>query len=72
MLKSARLISKQMCFTHQALVVRQHDNDLRIVIPNHPPEIFRSVWQRMLGDNEFIAPVIALQLGRQTIMIILF
>lgn len=63
-----RLINiQQMCFTYQALVVWQHDNDLCIMIPNHSPEIFRSMWQRMLCYNKFIAPIIALQLGRQTI-----
>lgn len=53
-----------MCFAYQALVVWQHDNDLCIMIPNHSPEIFRSMWQRVLGYNKFIAPIIALQLGR--------
>lgn len=53
-----------MCFAYQALVVWQHDNDLCVMIPNHSPEIFRSMWQRVLGYNKFIAPIIALQLGR--------
>ena len=44
----------------QALVVRQHDDDLRVVIPNHPPEVLGGVWQRVLGYNKLIAPVIAL------------
>lgn len=56
--------TQQLYSTHQALVVWQHDNDLCVMIPNHPPEIFRSVWQRVLGYNEFIASVIALQLER--------
>lgn len=64
-LRPHKLINiQQMCFTHQALVVWQHDNDLCIMIPNHSPEIFRSMWQRVLGYNKFIAPVIALQRGR--------
>lgn len=46
--------------TYQALVVRQHDDDLCIVIPNHPPEILGGVRQRVLGYNKLIAPVIAL------------
>lgn len=46
--------------THQALVVRQHDDDLRIVIPDHSPEIFSRVWQRMLGYDELVTPVVAL------------
>lgn len=50
--------------THQALVVWQHDDDLCVVIPDHPPEIFRRVRQRVLGYNEFIASVVALRWGR--------
>lgn len=50
--------------THQALVVWQHDNDLRVVVPDHPPEIFRRVRQGVLGDDEFIASVVALRGGR--------
>lgn len=46
--------------THQALVVRQHDNDLRIVIPDHSPEIFSRMWQWMLGYDELVTPVVAL------------
>jgi len=46
---------------YQTLVVRQHDNDLSIVVPNHPPEVCGSVGQRMLGHDELITPVIALR-----------
>lgn len=53
-----------MCLPYQALVVWQHDNDLCIMIPNHSPEIFRSVWQRMLGYDELVASIIPLQLER--------
>lgn len=48
------------CFTHQALVVWQHDDDLCIVIPDHSPEIFSCMWQRMLGYDELVTPVVAL------------
>lgn len=43
--------------THQALVVWQHDNDLSVVVPDHPPEVFSGVRQRMLGNDELITPV---------------
>lgn len=46
--------------THQALVVWQHDDDLCVVIPDHSPEIFSCVWQRMLGYDELVTPVVAL------------
>lgn len=52
--------AEQARLTHQALVVRQHDDDLRVVIPNHPPEVLGGVRQRVLGYNKLIAPVIAL------------
>lgn len=52
--------AEQVCLTYQALVVWQHDDDLRVVIPNHPPEILGGVRQRVLGYNKLIAPVIAL------------
>lgn len=46
--------------THKAKVVRQHDDHLSIVIPNHPPEVCGCVGQRMLGNDELVAPVVAL------------
>lgn len=46
--------------THQALVVRQHDDDLCIVIPDHSPEVFSRMRQWMLGYDELITPVVAL------------
>ena len=57
--------AEQACLTHQALVVRQHDNDLCIVVPNHPPEILDGVEKRMLGDDEFIALIITLHIQRE-------
>ena len=49
-----------VCVTHQSLVVRQHDNDLGVVVPDHPPEVLGRVRQRMLGNDELVAPVVAL------------
>lgn len=46
--------------TYKTLVVRQHDNNLSVVVPNHPPEVCSGVGQRMLGNDELITPVVAL------------
>lgn len=43
------------------MVGRQHDNDLCIMVPDHSPEIFCGVGQRMLGNDEFITTVVTLQ-----------
>lgn len=48
------------CCTHEAEVVWQHHNNLSIMIPDHPPEVCGCVGQRMLGNDELVAPVIAL------------
>lgn len=48
------------CCTHKAEVVWQHHNNLSIMIPDHPPEVCGCVGQRMLGNDELVAPVIAL------------
>lgn len=61
-----------MCLPYQALVVWQHDNDLCIMIPNHSPEIFRSVWQRMLGYDELVASIIPLQLEREEQLVAMY
>lgn len=49
--------------THQALVVGKHDDDLRIMVPDHPPEVFSGVRQGMLGNDELVAAVVTLYDG---------
>lgn len=39
---------------------RQHSNNLCIVVPDHSPEVFCGVGQRMLGNDELITPVVTL------------
>lgn len=46
---------------YQALVVWQHNNNLSVMVPNHPPEICGGVGQRMLGNDELITPVVSLR-----------
>lgn len=46
--------------THEALVVRQHDDNLGIMVPDHPPEVGGGVGQRMLGNDELITPEVTL------------
>lgn len=46
--------------THQALVVGQHDDDLSVMVPDHPPEVGGGVGQRMLGNDELITPEVTL------------
>lgn len=47
--------------TYQTLVVRQHDDYLSVVVPNHPPKVCGGVWQRMLGNNELITSEVTLR-----------
>ena len=46
--------------THQALVVRQHDDYLGVVVPDHAPEVCGGVGQGVLGHDELVAPVVTL------------
>lgn len=55
--------------THQPLVVRQHDDNLSVMVPDHPPEVSGGVRQRMLGDDELITPVVALRWGRSDVIV---
>lgn len=48
-------------FTYQALVVRQHDDYLSVMVPNHPPEVCGGVGQGMLGNDKLITPVVTLR-----------
>lgn len=66
----ARVAYLALCSTYQALVVWQHDNDLRIVIPDHSPEVLSCVGQRVLGDDELVAPVVTLTQQRQKHVVI--
>lgn len=50
--------------TYQTLVVRQHNNNLSVMVPNHPPEVCGGVGQRMLGNDELITPVVTLRWQR--------
>lgn len=47
--------------TYQTLVVRQHDNYLSVVVPNHPPKVCGGVRQRMLGNDKLITPEVTLR-----------
>lgn len=47
--------------TYQALVVWQHDDDLSVVVPNHPPKVCGGVWQRMLGNDKLVTPEVTLR-----------
>lgn len=47
--------------TYQTLVVRQHDNNLSVVVPNHSPKVCGGVWQRMLGNDKLITPEVTLR-----------
>lgn len=47
--------------TYQTLVVRQHDDYLSVVVPNHPPEVCGGVWQRMLGNDKLVTPEVTLR-----------
>lgn len=38
------------------------------MVPDHPPEIFSGVRQGMLGNDELIAPVVALVVVRKRII----
>lgn len=46
--------------SYQALVGRQHNNNLCVVVPDHSPEVFCGVGQRMLGNDELITPIVTL------------
>lgn len=55
---------KKDCFpggTYQTLVVRQHDDDLSVVVPDHPPKVCGGVWQRMLGNDKLVTPEVTLK-----------
>ncbi len=56
--KTHKIIKK---VTYKALVVRQHDNNLSIMVPNHSPEVCGGVGQRMLGNDELITPEVTLK-----------
>lgn len=43
------------------MVIRQHDNYLSVVVPNHPPEVCGGVGQGMLGNDELITPEVTLK-----------
>lgn len=47
--------------TYQTLVVRQHDDYLSVVVPNHPPKVCGGVWQRMLGNDKLVTPEVTLR-----------
>lgn len=47
--------------TYQTLVVRQHDDYLGVVVPNHPPKVCGGVWQRMLGNDKLVTPEVTLR-----------
>lgn len=55
-----RTQERQKNCPHQSLVVGQHDDNLCIVIPDHPPKVFSCVRQGMLGNDELITPVVSL------------
>lgn len=46
--------------SYQFMVGRQHNNNLCIVVPDHSPEVFCGVGQRMLGYDELITPIVTL------------
>jgi hypothetical protein len=50
--------------TYHVLTIWNHNHQLGIMIPYHSPEVLDGVQQGMLGDDEFIALVIALQKQR--------
>lgn len=60
-------MQKKDCFpgvgggTYQTLVVRQHDDYLSVVVPDHPPKVCGGVWQRMLGDDKLVTPEVTLK-----------
>ena len=43
------------------MVVWKHDNDLSIVVPDHPPEVPDCAGQRVLGNDEFTALTVTLK-----------
>lgn len=59
-LKSPCSFTESFPGTHQPLVVGKHDDDLRVMVPDHPPEVFSGVGQRMLGNDELVAAVVTL------------
>lgn len=59
--KLQRKIVYSSSITYQAVVVGQHDNNLSVMVPNHSPEVCGGMRQRMLGNDELIAPVVALK-----------
>lgn len=48
------------------MVGRQHHYNLCVVVPDHSPEVFRGVGQRMLGNNEFVTLVVTLERQKNT------
>ena len=52
---------------HPALLhnVREHDNATGSVLPHHPPEVRRGVWQRTLRRNVRIFLLVTLQVNRE-------
>lgn len=59
-------MQKKDCFpgggaTYQTLVVRQHDDYLSVVVPDHPPKVCGGVWQRMLGNDKLVTPEVTLK-----------
>lgn len=47
------------------MAIRNHHHQLGIMVPYHPPEILDGMEERVLGNDEFIALVIALQNQRE-------
>lgn len=50
-----------MCVSYQSMVGGQHNYNLCVVVPDHSPEVFCGVGQRMLGNDEFITLVVTLK-----------
>lgn len=50
---------------YHVLTIWKHNNQLGVMVPYHPPEILDGVEKGMLGDDEFIALIIALHNQRE-------
>lgn len=52
---------------YQSVGGRQHDDSLGVMVPDHSPEVFSGVGQRMLGNDELLTVVVTLQEVRTTV-----
>lgn len=61
----AKNMPKMTWGTYHVLTIWKHNDQLGVMVPDHPPEILDGMEKGMLGDDEFIALIITLQNQRE-------